>query len=73
VLDVVRANFGATDEQICQAVSRAVGFKATSSQLRDLIAAAVTASIAQGWVDRQNAIVVTGPNAPARVAQAAMS
>ncbi len=65
VLEVVRTNFGATDDQICQAVARAVGFKSTSSQLRDLIAAAVTDNIAKGWVERQNGIVVVGPSAPA--------
>lgn len=64
VLDIVRANFGATDEQICSAVSRAIGFKATSSQLRDLIAEAVTTNISKGWLSRKNGIIVLGADAP---------
>ena len=35
----VGRSFGATEEQAVQAVSRAPGFKATSAQLRDVIAA----------------------------------
>ena len=64
VLDIVRTHFGATDDQIALAVSRAIGFKATSSQLRTLIADVVTAAIGKGWIDRKNGVLVTGPEAP---------
>ncbi len=64
VLDIVRTHFGATDDQIGLAVSRAIGFKATSSQLRTIIADAVTAAIGKGWIDRKNGVLVTGPEAP---------
>ncbi len=64
VLDIVRTHFGATDDQIALAVSRALGFKSTSSQLRTLIADVVAAAIAKGWIDRKNGVLVTGAEAP---------
>jgi very-short-patch-repair endonuclease len=64
VLDLVRTHFGATDDQIALAVSRAIGFKATSGQLRKLIADVVTAAIGKGWIDRKNGVLVTEPEAP---------
>jgi very-short-patch-repair endonuclease len=64
VLDIVRTHFGAADDQIALAVSRAVGFKSTSAQLRTLIADIVTAAIAKSWIDRKNGVLVTGAEAP---------
>lgn len=64
VLDIVRTHFGATDDQVTLAVSRAIGFKSTSSQLRTLIGDVVTAAIAKGWLDRKNGVLVTGAEAP---------
>jgi hypothetical protein len=64
ILDIVRTHFGATDDQIALAVSRAIGFKATSGQLRALIAEVVAAAIAKGWIDRKNGVLVTGAEAP---------
>lgn len=64
VLDIVRTHFGATDDQVALAVSRAIGFKSTSSQLRTLIGDVVTAAIAKGWLDRKNSVLVTGAEAP---------
>ena len=64
VLDLVRTHFGATDDQIALAVSRAIGFKATSGQLRTVIADVVNAAIGKGWIDRKNGVLVTGPEAP---------
>lgn len=64
VLDIVRTHFGATDDQIALAVSRAIGFKSTSSQLRTLIGDVVIAAIAKGWLDRKNSVLVTGAEAP---------
>lgn len=68
VLDIVRTHFGATDDQIALAVSRAIGFKAISGQLRTLIADVVTAAIGKGWIDRKNGVLVTGPEAPVAMA-----
>ncbi|EZP50038.1 DUF3320 domain-containing protein [Sphingomonas sp. RIT328] len=64
VLDVVRTNFGATDEQIGLAVSRAIGFKSTSGQLRELISGITAAAIGKKWLERRNGMLVEGPQAP---------
>ena len=67
VLNVVRANYGATDEQVCMAVSRALGFKSTSGQLRDLIAEIVAAALKKQWIERRNGMLIAGAEAPAAV------
>jgi hypothetical protein len=51
--DIVRANFGARPTEIVQAVSRSFGFKATSSQLRDVIQARVDSMVADGALVKQ--------------------
>lgn len=67
VLDVVKANYGATDDQVCMAVSRALGFKSTSGQLRDLIAEVVASAIKKEWIERRNGMLVAGAQAPVEV------
>ncbi|MEO6387940.1 MAG: DUF3320 domain-containing protein, partial [Croceibacterium sp.] len=67
VLYVVRANYGATDEQVCTAVSRALGFKSTSGQLRDLIAEVVGSTIRKQWIERRNGMLVAGAEAPVAI------
>lgn len=64
ILDVVRANFGASDEQVCSVVSRALGFKSTSSQLRDAIAEVRKAALARGWLVGRDGLLILGPSAP---------
>ncbi len=64
IVDVVRANFGASDEQVCSVVSRGLGFKSTSSQLRDAIAEVREAALAKGWLARRDGLLILGPNAP---------
>ena len=63
ILGVVRENFGATDEQVVQASARAVGFKATSGQLRELLAEVIAAAIAGERLTRRNGMLVVGPTA----------
>ena len=46
------------------AVSRALGFKSTSGQLRDLIAEVVNAVIKKQWIERRNGMLVAGAEAP---------
>ncbi len=58
VVDIVRINFGATNDQIIQAVSRTLGFKSTSPQLRETIQAAVDDSIAVGALSRQGEMLI---------------
>lgn len=67
VLEVVRINFGATDDQVCMAVSRALGFKSTSGQLRDLIAQIVSNLLKKQWIERKNGLLIAGAEAPAAV------
>jgi hypothetical protein len=65
ILDVVRINYGATDDQVMQAAARAVGFKSTSSQLRELLADVIATAIKRGRLTRQSGMLVLGPEAPA--------
>ncbi len=60
ILDVVRINYGATDDQVMQAAARAVGFKSTSSQLRDLLADVIAAAIKGNRLARQSGMLVLG-------------
>ncbi|WP_217433665.1 DUF3320 domain-containing protein [Caulobacter sp. S45] len=61
----VGRSFGATEEQAVQAVSRALGFKATSAQLRDVIAAVLERDVASGALQRRESLIDVGPHAPA--------
>ena len=63
ILSVVRENYGATDDQVVQAAARAVGFKATSGQLRDLLAEVITAAVSGERLTRRNGMLVVGPAA----------
>jgi very-short-patch-repair endonuclease len=63
ILEVVDANFGATQDQIVQAISRVLGFKSTSQQLRDLFIGLVDEMVENGTVAMQGEIVVSGPGA----------
>lgn len=47
-LATARENFGATRDQIAQAVSRAIGIKSTSAQVRAVIDQVVDAAVARG-------------------------
>ncbi|MEG8044960.1 DUF3320 domain-containing protein [Sphingomonas aerolata] len=60
ILDIVRINYGATDDQVMQAAARAVGFKSTSSQLRDLLADVIEAAIKGERLARQSGMLVLG-------------
>lgn len=65
ILDVVAANYGATDEQVALSVSRLLGFKATSSQLRTIIDEVVAGSLAKEWLIRRDGLLIIGDEAPA--------
>lgn len=64
ILDVVRANFGATDDQVVMSAARAVGFKSTSGQLRELLAEVIAAAVAGERLARRNGMLVIGTAAP---------
>jgi very-short-patch-repair endonuclease len=63
ILGVVRKNYGAIDDQVVHAAARAVGFKATSGQLRDLLAEVIAAAVAGERLTRRNGMLVIGPAA----------
>lgn len=61
VLQVVRMNLGGSQDEVSQAVSRLLGFKATSAQLREVVQSAVTALISEGMLMQQgNYFVLVG-------------
>lgn len=66
LLACVSRNFGATEDQAIQAVSRALGFKATSAQLREVIAAVLRLNLEAGVLQRRESLIDAGPNAPAQ-------
>lgn len=53
ISDVVRKNFGARNDEIILAVSRSLGFKATSSQLREIIQARIEAMLQRAALSQQ--------------------
>lgn len=67
LLNVVQANYGATDDQVCLAVSRALGFRSTSGQLRDLVAEIVVLAEKKQWIERRNGMLIAGSEAPVEV------
>jgi very-short-patch-repair endonuclease len=64
ILEVVRINYGATDDQVMQSAARAVGFKSTSSQLRELLAEVIATAIKRSRLTRQSSMLVLGPEVP---------
>ncbi len=63
ILAVVRENYGATDDQVVQSAARAVGFKATSGPLRELLAGVVADAVAGERLSRRNGMLVAGTTA----------
>lgn len=64
LISVVSRNFGATEDQAVQAVSRAFGVKSTSAQLKDVIGSVLETAIARGVLVRRDGLIDAGPNAP---------
>ncbi|MCX5581741.1 DUF3320 domain-containing protein [Kaistia terrae] len=63
VLRIVADNLGATDEEVVGTLSRRLGFKATSAQLRSTIGAVVAALVEQGRLSRKGRMLVIGAGA----------
>jgi hypothetical protein len=63
ILQVVRTNFGATPEQVVQSVSRSLGFKVTSAQLKAAIDEAIAQGIEEQGLLLQNELLIIGPAA----------
>ncbi len=58
VLEIVGANFGATEDQVVQAVSRAMGIRQTSAQVRSVIAKVLAQAIAEGSLVQQGDLII---------------
>ena len=69
LLDIIARNFGATEEQVVLAASRAFGFKSTSAQLRETIHGVLEAMLAKEELVRRDTLIEIGPNAPAKMAR----
>ncbi|MER0240085.1 DUF3320 domain-containing protein [Fulvimarina sp. MAC8] len=59
ILRIVIDNFGATDDEVAGALSRQLGFKATSAQLRAVIGACVEVLLNEGLLQRQDQMLVS--------------
>lgn len=64
LVSVVSRNFGATEDQAVQAVSRAFGVKSTSAQLKDAITAILEGALERSVLVRRDTLIEPGPNAP---------
>lgn len=69
LLDIISRNFGATEDQVVLAASRAFGFKSTSVQLRESILRPLQPMLDQEELIRRENLIEIGPNAPARLAK----
>lgn len=61
--DIITASLGATADQAVNAVSRAMGFKATSSQLRDFILQRIEVLKGEGALVESNGMLIVGGEA----------
>jgi len=70
LIEVIARNFGATEDQVVHAVSRAFGFKSTSGQLRSALTDVLNAMLQREELIRRDSLIALGPNAPAKAAPA---
>jgi very-short-patch-repair endonuclease len=69
LLDIISRNFGATEDQVVLAASRAFGFKSTSGQLREIMLEEVQQMLSKEELARRDSLIELGPNAPVRAAK----
>jgi hypothetical protein len=69
LLEIISRNFGATEDQVVLAASRAFGFKSTSAQLRDVLLEELEDMLAKAELVRRDSLIEVGPNAPAKLAR----
>ena len=55
--EIVKANLGATEEEIVTGVSRMIGFKSTSSSLKKTISEVVAQQLAHGQLRRNGDLI----------------
>lgn len=63
-VEIVRANFGATQDQLVSGVSRALGFKSTSEGLRTRIMAGIAAAVEDNRLVEASGLLQISPDAP---------
>lgn len=68
IQEVVAGSFGASPDEIGPAVARVLGFKATSAQMREAIAAQVEGLTQNGALVAQGAMLVAAPASPVSAA-----
>ncbi|MEC3950151.1 DUF3320 domain-containing protein [Sphingobium sp. HWE2-09] len=64
IMETVRSNYGASEDQVCTVVSRRLGSKSTSTQMRDLISGVWNKAIEKEWLARRDGMLVLGVSAP---------
>ncbi|MDA8445813.1 DUF3320 domain-containing protein [Paracidovorax valerianellae] len=60
VLDLVRDNLGATDDEIAVGVARGLGFRSTSLPLKNAVNAVVSDLLVNNFLRRDNSMIVIG-------------
>lgn len=61
ILSLIEVNFGATSEEVALYVSRALGFKATSAQLRDVIEKQISVLFSTGTLRITDGVLSIAP------------
>jgi hypothetical protein len=61
ILELVRENLGATLDEVALHVSRRLGFRTTSAQLRAALVGRTESLLARGALDLRNGLVVERP------------
>ncbi|MBB4188957.1 very-short-patch-repair endonuclease [Sinorhizobium terangae] len=58
---IIETSFGATEDEAVNAIARGLGFRATSSQLRDFIVSRIELLTAQGTLQVRDGMLTLGP------------
>ncbi len=66
IISLVDRNFGASNDELVTATSRALGYSATSAHLRAVIEHVITDLLESGRLFEQDNVYRTAPNAPGR-------
>ncbi len=61
LMDVLETSFGATEDEAVNAIARGLGFKSTSSQLRELIASRIVLQKGEGRIQEREGMLSVAP------------
>jgi hypothetical protein len=59
--EVLDASFGATEDEAVNAIARGLGFRSTSSQLRELIASRIALQKGEGRIEERDGMLKIAP------------